>query len=105
MVRLEVQALVEVFGAQATVDDIRRRLRCTRCGRRSHNLRVVYRGADGGAAAFRHGGGIRARAARPAPATGTPSRDPGAETTARQDGDAGARMPPETLQTPEEKSD
>ena len=51
MPRLDIARLIEVFGPATTIDAIRRRLVCTRCGRRPRNIRVVYRGAGGGAAA------------------------------------------------------
>jgi len=56
MPQLNITQLVRVFGATTTVDSIRRKLVCNRCGRRTGNIRVVYRGPKGGAAAFRYSG-------------------------------------------------
>jgi len=54
MPQLDIAQLIEVFGSQTSVDSIRQRLVCNRCGRRTKNIRVVYRGQAGGAAAFRY---------------------------------------------------
>ncbi len=60
MPQLNIAQLVSVFGTATTVDSIRRKLVCNRCGRRTGNIRVVYRGPKGGAAAFKYSGGSEA---------------------------------------------
>lgn len=54
MEALVVAHLLERFGADVTLTDIRPRLRCRVCGQRSHELRVVYVGPEGRAAEFRY---------------------------------------------------
>ena len=54
MPQLNIAQLIRVFGAQTSINDIRKRLVCNRCGRRTENIRVVYRGPSGGAAQFRY---------------------------------------------------
>jgi len=54
MPELDIAQLIRVFGEETTVDDIRKRLVCTRCGRHTNNIRVVYGGPQRGAAAFRY---------------------------------------------------
>jgi len=47
MEALPLAALLERFGPDVTLTDIRPRLRCRECGQRSHDLRVVYVGPEG----------------------------------------------------------
>lgn len=54
MPQLDIAQLIAVFGPETSIDSIRKRLVCNRCGRRTKNIRVVYRGPAGGAAAFRY---------------------------------------------------
>lgn len=54
MPQLNIAQLIKVFGGETTVDSVRRKLVCQRCGRHTQNIRVVYRGPQGGAAAFRY---------------------------------------------------
>ena len=46
--------LITRYGPGITVADLRRRLRCRCCGRRSHELRVIYVGPEGAAPSFRY---------------------------------------------------
>jgi len=54
MPQLNIAQLVRIYGPETTVEDIRRRLVCTACGRRTENLRLVYRGPGGRAASFNY---------------------------------------------------
>ena len=54
MPRLDIAQLLRIYGPDTRIEDIRRRLVCTACGRRTENLRVVYRGPDGRAASFNY---------------------------------------------------
>jgi hypothetical protein len=56
MVRVDLHLLAATLGGQATTDDVRARLRCRACGRRTHDLRIVYAGPCGGARVFHHRG-------------------------------------------------
>ncbi len=49
---LDLGALVQSLGRGATVSEVRMRLRCTQCGVRRPDLRVVYVGADAEASSF-----------------------------------------------------
>jgi len=51
---LAMEALVAKLGARATVTDVRLRLRCSRCGSKRPDVRVVYVGVDHEAAGFRY---------------------------------------------------
>jgi hypothetical protein len=41
---LDLDALVSNLGRAVTVADVRARVRCRACGRRSHDVRIVYVG-------------------------------------------------------------
>jgi hypothetical protein len=41
---LDLETLVARHGADATVANVRDRVRCRACGRRSHDIRIVYVG-------------------------------------------------------------
>jgi hypothetical protein len=46
MEQLDLEALIGLLGGDATVTDVRSRLRCRQCGVRRSDLRVVYVGRD-----------------------------------------------------------
>ena len=55
--RMEALPLADIIyqeGPDITLQDLRGRLRCRCCGRRSEDLRVVYVGREGVAAAFHY---------------------------------------------------
>lgn len=43
---LDLEGLIATLGGEATVTDVRHRLRCRQCGVRRPDLRVVYVGKD-----------------------------------------------------------
>jgi hypothetical protein len=52
MEQLDLKALMVRLGADATVSDVRSRLRCRGCGQRRPDIRVVYVGANAIAGTF-----------------------------------------------------
>jgi ribosomal protein L37E len=54
MVRLDLYRLMPRLGAIRTIADIRDRVRCRACGRRTHDIRIVYAGPCGGARDFHY---------------------------------------------------
>jgi hypothetical protein len=54
MEALPCAALINRFGADVTITDLRPRLRCRQCGTRSGEIRVVYVGPEGRPATFRY---------------------------------------------------
>ena len=54
MVRFDVRQLVDVLGGDCTTDAVRARVRCRRCGRRTHDIRIVYAGRCGSARGFHY---------------------------------------------------
>ncbi|MEZ5559930.1 MAG: hypothetical protein R3E86_15465 [Pseudomonadales bacterium] len=51
---LPLPAIIAQAGPDITIADLRQRLRCRHCGRRSRDLRVVYVGPDASAAGFHY---------------------------------------------------
>lgn len=54
MEALPLAALIERLGPEATLSDLRPRLRCRVCGLRSGELRVVYVGPEGRPVVFQY---------------------------------------------------
>jgi hypothetical protein len=54
MEALPLRALMERFGKDVTLSDVRPRLRCGVCGERSRELRVVYVGPEGQPVVFQY---------------------------------------------------
>jgi bacterioferritin-associated ferredoxin len=46
-VALDVRQLIERHGPLLTIDEVRRRIKCARCGKRTHDIRIVYSVAKG----------------------------------------------------------
>jgi len=51
---LAIENLLRQLGDDATVSDVRARLRCTECGEHRPDVRVIYVGPDQEAAGFRY---------------------------------------------------
>jgi hypothetical protein len=62
MVRLDLYRLMPQLGAICTVAEIRDRVRCRACGKRTHDIRIVYAGPCGGARGFHYRAHTRDRA-------------------------------------------
>jgi len=56
MQRLDLAALTATLGDTTPVADVRARVRCCRCGRRTHDIRIAYAGTSGGARSFHYRG-------------------------------------------------
>lgn len=56
MERVRIQELIDRFGSELTIDDLRRRLRCASCGQRTGDIRIVYVGKQARVAGFHYGG-------------------------------------------------
>ena len=54
MVRIDLYRLIPSVGATRTVSEIRSRVRCRACGRRTHDIRIVYAGLCGSARGFHY---------------------------------------------------
>ena len=54
MVELPVKELCRQLGAQAAVAEVRGRVRCKQCARRTHDIRIVYVGPDGAVSGFHY---------------------------------------------------
>ena len=54
VVQVDVHNLIEKLGADYPMPAVRKKLRCGQCNRLTENLRIVYVGPDGKAAAFRY---------------------------------------------------
>ena len=56
MERLPIPMLIEQFGAALSIDEVRRRLRCQGCRKRTGDIRIVYVGEQGKVAGFHYRG-------------------------------------------------
>ena len=56
MARIDVHRLLDSLGARATTDDVRARVRCRACSKRTGDIRIVYAGPCGGARGFHYRG-------------------------------------------------
>ncbi|HEX7035566.1 MAG TPA: hypothetical protein VF210_07315 [Pseudomonadales bacterium] len=54
MEAVDLESSIARLGEAATVADLRERVRCRGCGRRTHDLRVVYVGPKDRPAAFHY---------------------------------------------------
>jgi len=54
MERLDLPATMARLGKTATVADVRARVRCRACDRRTQDIRIVYVGPDGNARGFHY---------------------------------------------------
>ncbi|NJN52608.1 MAG: hypothetical protein HC809_13485 [Gammaproteobacteria bacterium] len=54
MVRVDLHRLTAELGTSSTTDDVRNRVRCRACGRRTQDIRIVYAGPCGGARGFHY---------------------------------------------------
>jgi ribosomal protein L37E len=54
MERLDLPPMIERLGEAATVADVRARVRCRDCGRRTNDIRIVYVGPCGSARGFHY---------------------------------------------------
>ncbi len=54
MVRLDLYRLIPRIGGSRTVADVRDRVCCRACGRKTHDIRIVYAGPCGGARGFHY---------------------------------------------------
>ena len=54
MEQLALERLVETLGPETLVEDIRKRIRCERCGERTGDIRIVYVGPCRSAAGFHY---------------------------------------------------
>ncbi len=52
MERVDLEASIARLGQAATVSDLRERVRCHACGRRTRDVRIVYMGSAERPAAF-----------------------------------------------------
>ncbi len=52
MEAVDLEAVVAALGGEATVADLRARVRCRGCGRRTRDVRIVYLGSAERPAAF-----------------------------------------------------
>ena len=41
-----VTAMIELYGAETTVDHVRAKARCSSCGQKAFEFRIVYRGGS-----------------------------------------------------------
>ena len=80
MQRVDLAAAIERLGDAATVADVRARVRCSACNRRTQDIRIVYVGPDGASRGFHYRDHSRdhwdmPRAQRPAqsPSSSVPS--------------------------------
>lgn len=51
---LDIASLIADGGASLEVEAVRRRVRCRRCGQRTHDIRIVYAGPCGVARGFHY---------------------------------------------------
>ena len=51
---VDLLAMADTLGADTTIDALRKRLRCTGCGVRREDIRIVYVGRCERASAFRY---------------------------------------------------
>ncbi len=51
---LPTDRLIEDLGPETRLEDIRRRIRCNRCGERTADIRIVYVGPGRSAAGFHY---------------------------------------------------
>ncbi len=56
MERIDIQDLIERFGADLTIDSCRRRLRCRHCAQRTGDIRIVYVGEKAKVSGFHYRG-------------------------------------------------
>ena len=56
MEQIRIQALIDRFGTDLTIDSVRRRLRCTGCRRRTEDIRIVYVGENARLSGFHYRG-------------------------------------------------
>ena len=56
MEQIRIQALIDRFGDDLTIDSVRRRLRCTGCGQRTEDIRIVYVGENARVSGFHYRG-------------------------------------------------
>jgi hypothetical protein len=54
MVQLPTARLIQDLGGETELADIRRRIRCSDCGARTTDIRIVYVGPDRSAAGFHY---------------------------------------------------
>ena len=54
MARIDVFRMLETLGPRATTEDVRLRVRCRACSRRTGDIRIVYAGPCGGARGFHY---------------------------------------------------
>lgn len=53
-VQLPIARLIDQVGAEVSAMEIRRRVRCSRCGERTGDIRIIYVGPDRAAAGFHY---------------------------------------------------
>lgn len=68
MERLPLKQMIDRLGSNLTIDEVRRRLRCCECGRRTGDIRIVYVGENAKVSGFHYGAGRPALKAVAAPA-------------------------------------
>ncbi len=56
MVRLDTRRLIQTVGEHCSIDEVRERVRCRTCGRRTRDIRLIYAGPCGGAGGFHYRG-------------------------------------------------
>jgi len=54
MERIDLAVAISRLGGDATVTDVRARVRCNTCHRRTRDIRIVYVGPDGSARGFHY---------------------------------------------------
>ena len=54
MVRIDLHQLLQRLPGTSTVTDVRERVRCRACGRRTRDIRIVYAGPCGNARGFHY---------------------------------------------------
>ena len=43
---LPVQEIIQLYGGETTVDAVRAKARCSSCGQKTYEFRIVYRGGS-----------------------------------------------------------
>ena len=69
MERIDLPELILRLPQVSTVEEVRNRVRCSRCRKRTHDIRIVYVGTDGKARGFHY----RKHGPRQSPSSSEPS--------------------------------
>jgi hypothetical protein len=72
MERLNLKKLIDRLGSDHTIDRLRRRLRCSGCGERTEDIRIVYVGENAKLSGFHYRGNSASRRRPAAESVGGP---------------------------------